>query len=283
MTPSAVRGWYLALRAEHPVTADDAFRLLRVIYNTAKTDGKVASNPCQVKGAGQVHSPERPTATIAEVTAAVEAVPERYRLALLLSAWCQLRRGEVLALQRRNVDPMRATIHIERSWSAPMGQQPVIGPPKTEKGVRTLAVPPNMLPALADHLKRFVGAKPDAWLFATSTGTAVSPRDFNRVWAAARLAIGRPDLHLHDLRHSGLTWAAATGASVAHLMRRSGHANPRAALRYQHATEDRDAALAAAMAELVPPASVTPIAAAGGRVSRADGTHEGHDGPRTVS
>ena len=72
----------------------------------------------------------------------------------------------------------------------------------------------------------------------------------NRVWQRARKTVGRPDLFLHDLRHSGLTWAAASGAAVAELMRRGGHANPRAALRYQHATEDRDRAIADALAGL---------------------------------
>jgi hypothetical protein len=71
---------------------------------------------------------------------------------------------------------------------------------------------------------------------------------------------GRPDLHLHDLRHSGLTWAAATGASTAELMRRGGHANPRAALRYQHATADRDKALADALGALAGQAPVIPFA-----------------------
>ena len=76
------------------------------------------------------------------------------------------------------------------------------------------------------------------------------PSTLNRVWQRARKTVGRPDLFLHDLRHSGLTWAAASGASVAELMRRGGHANPRAALRYQHATEDRDRAIAEALASL---------------------------------
>ena len=69
-------------------------------------------------------------------------------------------------------------------------------------------------------------------------------------WNRARDTIGRPDLRLHDLRQAGLTWAAATGATVAALMRRAGHASPTAALRYQHATEDRDRVLAEALSEL---------------------------------
>jgi Protein of unknown function (DUF2442) len=44
----------------------------------------------------------------------------------------------------------------------------------------------------------------------------------------------------HDLRHSGNSWTAATGASTAELMARIGHASAAASLRYQHATADRD-------------------------------------------
>jgi len=257
LTPSAVRSWYLVLWGQHPTTADDAYRLLRAILATAVADDVLTVSPCKIKGAGQVRSPERPTASVAELGAAVAAAPERYRLALLLPAWCQLRRGEVLGLQRGDVDRLHSTtIRVERAWSAPMGKSPVLGPPKTEKGTRTLAVPANVVPALADHLERFTGPAPTAWLFATETGTALSPRNLDRVWVAARQAIGRPDLHLHDLRHSGLTWAAATGASVAELMRRGGHATPAAALRYQHATEDRDAAMAGALAGLAESAPV---------------------------
>ncbi len=80
------------------------------------------------------------------------------------------------------------------------------------------------------------------------------------VWSRARLSIGRPDLHLHDLRHSGLTWSAATGATTAELMHRGGHASAAAALRYQHATADRDRALADALAALVRPTNVVPLA-----------------------
>ena len=69
--------------------------------------------------------------------------------------------------------------------------------------------------------------------------------------------IGRPDLHLHDLRHSGLTWSAATGATLAELMHRAGHKSPVAALRYQQATVDR--AVADALSKLGRKATVVPL------------------------
>ena len=61
---------------------------------------------------------------------------------------------------------------------------------------------------------------------------------------------GIDGLRLHDLRHTGNTLAAATGASTKELMSRMGHAS-RAALIYQHATQDRDAAIAAGLSDLI--------------------------------
>lgn len=131
-----------------------------------------------------------------------------------------------------------------------MGGKPEIGAPKTAAGVRTLALPPQVGEALEAHLVAHVGPEPEAWPFPGPQGQPLRPLDLNQARKKAREAAGRPELHLHDLRHSGLTWAAATGASVAELMRRGGHASPQAALRYQHATEDRDRALAEALGRL---------------------------------
>jgi integrase len=145
-------------------------------------------------------------ASVAEVDRVAGEMPDRLRVGVLLAAWCQMRRGEMLALQRCHVDLLHGTIRIEQAWVVPPKGRPVVGP-KTEAGRRTVAVPPNILPAVEEHLEQFVGPEPKAWLFGTSTGTAISPRNFQRYWDKARDAIGRPDLHLHDLRHTGLTWA----------------------------------------------------------------------------
>jgi hypothetical protein len=56
-----------------------------------------------------------------------------------------------------------------------------------------------------------------------------------------------------------LTLAAATGASLKDLMARGGHDDYRAAMRYQHASEDRDRIVADALSTFVKPAGVTPI------------------------
>jgi integrase len=72
-------------------------------------------------------------------------------------------------------------------------------------------------------------------------------------WNRSRKAV--PDLptgfRFHDLRHTANTIAAGTGASLKDLMYRMGHASPQAALRYQHATRERDQFIADAVDGIV--------------------------------
>lgn len=60
-------------------------------------------------------------------------------------------------------------------------------------------------------------------------------------------AIGAPGLHFHDLRHTGNTFAAATGAGIKDLMARMGHDSERAAMIYQHKARGADAAMTSAI------------------------------------
>lgn len=268
LSSSQVRIWYARLSERHQSTAAGAYRLLATICRTAVDDEVIVRSPCRVKGGSTERSPERPVATVEEIEKAVAVCPKKIQLAVLLAAWCQLRRGEILGLQRRDIDLLHGTLAIRRTWSVPANGSPVEGPPKTTAGVRTIAIPPNVMPVLKRHLQQVTAPKNTAWLFPGEDGHPISPRTIDRAWSQARLTMGRVDVRFHDLRHSGLTWAATTGASTAELMRRAGHATPAASLRYQHATEERDRSLANALGKLSAGAKVIPLGRTkGGRSS----------------
>ena len=55
----------------------------------------------------------------------------------------------------------------------------------------------------------------------------------------------------------GRSWPPQTGATLAELMGRLGHSTPGAALRYQHAAQGRDRAIADALSKLAKTSSVT--------------------------
>ena len=89
---------------------------------------------------------------------------------------------------------------------------------------RTLSVPSNMAVQLQKHLDEFVLPNGNALLFTMKSGAPLTRGVLQQARSRARISIGRPDLHLHDLRHTVLTLAAATGATPAELMHRAGHA-----------------------------------------------------------
>ena len=240
----AVRRWHVGIARTRPTTAAKAYRLLSSIMRTAVTDGFLESNPCQIRGAAVERAPERPIATMAEVDQLAELMPPELRVAVVLAAWCQLRRGEVRGLRRKDVDLERGLLAVEVTRTTAMSGRTIVKEPKTRAGRRSIAIPPNALESLATHLDTHVGEDADSFVI---PGT---DRSLSVAWSGARMGIGRADLRFHDLRHSGLTWSAATGASVAELMRRAGHASQAAALRYQHATDERDRAIAQALSRL---------------------------------
>ena len=249
LRPSTIRTWHAATAGQHPSTGAKAYRLLSTILKTAVGDEIIVKSPCRVEGAGVEHPSEWPTISLAEAEALANAMPERMRAAVQIATWCGLRRGEVLALRRKDVNELHREIRVERAADHSAGS-PTFGPPKTVAGIRTVAYPSSISAALHDHLEKYVGVEPDALLFTGEKGGPMRLSALYAAWEEARRGIGRPDLHLHDLRHASATWAAVVGATTKELMARLGHASPAAALRYQHATADRDRVIADALSEL---------------------------------
>lgn len=247
ITPSQVRAWNATLAADHPSTAAKAYRLLSTIMRTAVDDRHLVVSPCKVRGAGRETAAERPVAAVAEVQTLADAMPPHLGLAVLLAAFCSLRKGEVLALRRRHMNPLKGTVRVEKAVVVLAGGRVLEKEPKTTAGRRTVTIPPNLLPMVEQHLAEHTDDHVTAPLF------DVSPRRLDIAWRKAREKVGREDLHFHDLRHAGATWLAIAGATTAELMARVGHASPAAALRYQHATRDRDRVLAQALAEMSSP------------------------------
>ena len=114
VTPARVRRWRADLlhSGVGPVTVAKAYRLLRAVMGTAVGDRLVRVNPCQIKGAAVEHSPERPVLTVDQVFAVADAMPERYRLLVLLATFGSLRWGELAALARDHVDLESGVVRV---------------------------------------------------------------------------------------------------------------------------------------------------------------------------
>lgn len=260
VTPANVRRWHTALtKSASPDTAAKAYRLLRAVMNTAVADELIIRNPCRLEGAGVERAEERPIATVAEVEDLADAVDRRFRLLVMLAAWTSLRFGELAALTRADVDLMRRSIAVTKNRQRLDDGSSVVIPPKSAAGRRTVAIPPPLVPAIEHHLDTYAQEGRDGLLFVGAKGAPLDRSRWNVLWRKARASIGRDDLRFHDLRHTGNVLAAAAGASTKELMVRMGHSSMAAAIRYQHATDDRDQAIAAALGDLMHPADVVDL------------------------
>jgi integrase len=75
----------------------------------------IRRNPCTIKGASTVHTPERPTATVQEVYDLADAMQPRYRALVLMAGFLGLRWGELIGLHRRDIDLDRGAVRVRRA------------------------------------------------------------------------------------------------------------------------------------------------------------------------
>ena len=251
LTPETVREWYAGLGREHVRRNSHAYGLLHAICGTAVRDGLLVVNPCQIERVMNPPTKREPVIlTVSEVAALAQAVPDNLRALVLISAWCGLRWGEVIELQRRDISAGCETITVSRAVTHRGICR--VDSPKSGKA-RNVAVPRHIRAAIKAHLDNYVVAQDDkALLFTTAHGAChLNETTFRRsAFLPALKSIGREGVRIHDLRHFAGTQAARAGGSLVETMHRLGHSTAKASLIYQGLVSGRDAELADALSAL---------------------------------
>ena len=214
LTPAVVREWYgSALRGKGGrASIMQSYRFLRAVMTSAVRDGAIVKNPCQLKGAASDRARERPVASPAEIVALVEAITPRYRAAVLLAAWCGLRRGEAPGLHPADADLRAGTVTVRRSRVELLESRSRLTLTlRRDAGKRTVAVPPHVLPVLAEHMESWAG---EDRVFVGRDSGPMRGDAVRQAFDRARRRGGMPGFRFHDLRHTGQTLAASTGATV---------------------------------------------------------------------
>ncbi|MCU1417597.1 MAG: xerD, partial [Schumannella sp.] len=128
---------------------------------------------------------------------------EMYRLVVLFLAYTGVRFGEMAALRVRRLDLLKRRAVIAESATPVQGHGLVWDTPKPTSGVRS--------------------PSPDSWSTTSPDTSRARPRT---TWcSAASAAIGIPDLHPHQLRHTAASLAIASGADVKVVQQMLGHAS----------------------------------------------------------
>lgn len=245
ITPDEVEAWYAAANPNQTTRRAAAYSFLKSIFETAVDRELILRNPCRIKG-GSVKTRKREPffASKDQVVALRAVMPPRYRAAIDLGAWGSLRIGEVIGLQRADVDLDAGTVTVVRSVGRVKGGLEIKAP-KTKKSQRTFPAPPGVLARLREHLAAHVAPGDDAWLFpaAGDITRPVLPDVLREAFQDARARVKLPRLTFHGLRGSGATWYINNGASTREVQERLGHTTAAMALRYQRVDLERQTKL----------------------------------------
>lgn len=259
---------------EVPVSASvrkACHRTLRACLGVAHDRGYIPTNPATHVKVPMPNEEEIRPLTRAEVLAVIDAartspMPARWSIALVLG----LRQGEVLGLRfcDLTLDDDQPTIRVVQNrvrqrWEHGCPDPKACGPaascphrhrnspfdtPKSRKGIRTIAVPAHLVPALREQ-KKIVArmrlkAGPD-WtdfdlVFPGKFGWPQDHRSDARAWARLLDSAGVSPARLHDARHSAASLALYLGTPTKVLAESFGWGSDatKMADRYQHVADD---------------------------------------------
>jgi integrase len=147
------------------------------------------------------------------VIALSELVAPRFRALVLLAAFTGLRWGELLGRPMLRSRPEYGNGQDPaKVLRTPSGRR-VAGPPKSEAGLRVVALPAMLIDAMKRHLAEFP-AEDEGLVFSGLLGDRLRRNNFHRSvrWSQSVVQAGLPaGFHFHDLRHTGNNLAAASG------------------------------------------------------------------------
>lgn len=189
-------------------------------------------NPCDDTRLPQRHDAEMTFLEPEEFAAVRNSMTSRWQPLTDFLVMSGARFGEVTALTVADVDAAKLTCRISKSWKySGNTRRPVLGPPKTKKGRRTINLPGEALTGL--DLTR----APGELLFHTQAGpsTPILRHLYRQAWVRTLAktlpdgkgtvadALGGKRPRPHDLRHTCASWMIAAGVPLPVISQHLGH------------------------------------------------------------
>lgn len=242
-----------------PSTVRSVYSVLRSALNAGMRQRMLIINPCTGVSLPRAAKEQMLFLTAQDVRTLAETVPPHWRTLIYMAAYTGLRAGELGALRRRDIDPLRGTLHVRQALKdisttsehvADHEKGLVFGDTKTH-AERIVSLPQFLRDFVAEHLSRPSpgGNGPDDLLFTTPTGKPIRHGLFyRRVFKPAVRAALPERLHglrFHDLRHTCASLSIAQDAHPKLIQARLGHSSIQITLdRYGHLFPSVEAALA---------------------------------------
>jgi integrase len=205
-----------------PKTVGNAIVLLKEILARAVEWGYCSSNPAANAKRPKLERREMRILEAEQVQRFLAAADPDWYAFFLTAVTTGARLGELLGLKWRDLDADKRRLSIERAAD----RQGRLGPPKTDKSIRKVAITATLVSALRRHrlASPFKGA--DDLIFANRYGAPLDGVNLSRRQFKDTLRrAGLPEVRFHDLRHSYASLLIAQGVHVKLVSEQLGHSS----------------------------------------------------------
>jgi len=206
-----VNGWATRVnlktgRTLAPKTVDRTYGTLRAAFTFAVKAGLIGRSPCHDVNLPKVTRRARRVVSPDDVVSLADAMDPRYSPMVWVGALLGLRWGDVAGLRVGRLDILTRTLAVTEIVTRDEHGRPILGPPKSDAGVRTLSMPQLLADILANHLAQagLTASDGDALVFPAPGGSYWSYTNYRRrIWQPATVRAGLEGAGFHDLRTDG--------------------------------------------------------------------------------
>ena len=217
-----------------PKTVINELVVVKEMFKHAMRWGYIKINPAEYVERPRMESKEMEILSPDEVRRFLEQTPPRHKTLFLMAVLTGMRRGELLALRKKDVDWKNSQILVNRSvWKGRFIS------PKSKTSIRKI----DMSPYLARELQRHIAASPQSELdlvFSNSMGNLIDPDTMvKKKFLPALKRAGIRKVRFHDLRHTNVALRIEQGQNIKYIQNQLGHASIQTTLdRYGHLIND---------------------------------------------
>lgn len=199
ITPSDIRKWqnHITTSGFKETYLRSLHEQLSIILNYAVKYYSLPQNPCKIAGSIGIKKANRMDFwTREDFDTFIKHVKKvQCKVAFTVLYYTGIRCGELLALNRNDIDLEAATLSITKTYNR-TGRRDVITSPKTANSVRTVTLPPFLVDCFTDYINRIYGVESADRLFPFTRRTLESSM------RNACVASGIKRIRIHDIRHS---------------------------------------------------------------------------------
>lgn len=233
LRPSHLQRLYADLVAAglSPQTVRHVHAIVRRAFNRAVDWGRLPLTPVRGLDLPRTHRRELRTWSPTEAKTFLQSVAgDRDGALYTVLLTSGLRRGELLGVRWADVrwhdNALQITQQLVQS-----GKELHIGPPKTRRSERVVALDDNTMQVLRQHRAKQAeeqlawgpGYTTSGLIFTREDGSCCIPSSVSRRWLTLQEGLDLPRLRLHDARHTHATLALEAGVPLTVVSERLGH------------------------------------------------------------